>query len=397
MAIKLLMPKLGLNMVEGQLTEWLKKEGDQVKQGEAIYTVETDKVTSEVEAQQDGVLAKVLVNEGDTVPVRKVVGILAEEGEEVDLGALLIEEKETGSGGGTKPEKKEEAKPEARSSSHAGGEPVLASPLAKRLAAQNGIDLNEVRGSGPGGRINVEDVEQAIAGGKLEPEEGELTGRVVPMKGIRKVVSDRMSQAAKDMAMVTLHATLDVTSLVSFRNSEKEKGKRKEEIPGYNAILASLVAKALKEFPYLNARFTQEGIRLIDPVNIGVAVDTEDGLTVVVVPDTDKKKISDIQKDLTEMVERALAHKSKPEDLGNGTFTITNLGMYGVDGFTPIINPPQSGILGIGQFAKKRPEGGKENAFQAVFSLTFDHRVIDGAPAARFLQRLGEIIVNFSG
>ena len=395
MAIKLIMPKLGLNMVEGQVTQWVKHEGDDIKKGETIFIVETDKVTNEVEAPENGRLVKILVEEGGVVPVRQTVGILAAEGEQVDIEALLRDEK---------PAVEKQLQPQAKTASPANftqsaasSGQILASPLAKRLAADNKINLLDVKGSGPGGRINTEDVEKLIAqkgaGSALEA----LPGKLVPLAGMRKVIAERMTLSATSVPMVTLNSNLDITPLVSYRERLKNAGKDKQDIPGYNAIIAYLTAKTLQEFPYLNASFSDKGIRLIEAINIGVAVDTPEGLMVVVVKNAAGRDLAEINADLNTMIERALNHKSTPEDLSNGTFTITNLGMVGVDSFNPIINPPEAGILGIGKFSQadfSNPSDSDRKIF-AVFSLTFDHRVIDGAPAARFLQRLGELIFSF--
>jgi len=394
MAVKLLMPKLGLNMVEGQVTEWVKKEGDLVMKGDAIYIVETDKVTNEVEAPENGRLVKILVKEGEVVPVRQVVGILAGEGEEVDVNALLAETIPGPAAAivSNQPSAAEkESTPVAASSS--GGQ-LMASPLAKRLAAEKGIDLAKINGSGPGGRITTEDIEKAVASTGTSTTANELPGKLVPLAGVRKVVAERMSLSAKTIPMVTLNSELDVTFAVAYRDALKNAGKEKSEIPGYNAIFAYLSARALKEHPYLNATFTEKGIRLIDAVNIGVAVDTPEGLLVVVVRDADKKSVVEVNSELNSLAERAQNHKSAPADLGGSTFTITNLGMAGVDSFNPIINPPEAGILGIGRLNEKEivKDGKTQHGFTATFSLTFDHRVIDGAPAARFLQRLNELI-----
>jgi len=211
---------------------------------------------------------------------------------------------------------------------------------------------------------------------------------------MRKTISERMAQSSRSMAMVTLNSEVDVSPIVNYRYMMKSEWLDKSEIPSINAILVSLTGKALKEFPFLNASFTDKGIRLHESRNIGVAVDTSEGLMVIVLSDADKKSIIEIHKELSELVERALNHKSKPEDLQGSTFTITNLGMFGVDSFNPIINPPEAGILGVCRFVEKEilVEGKPKRKHISNFSLTFDHRVIDGAPAARFLQKLGEYI-----
>jgi pyruvate dehydrogenase E2 component (dihydrolipoamide acetyltransferase) len=397
MAIKLIMPKLGLNMVEGELTQWLKKEGDPVTKGEIIYMVETDKVANDVESPEDGILYKILVKAGEVVPVRKVVGVLVKEGENVNLRDFL--EQEPGKETTVKSEtnKKATEKPTQSPGFVSGSGQIFASPLVKRMAAESGIDLSLVKGSGPDGRIMSADIEKMIATNEQESEKSDLPGKMVPLVGMRKVVAERMSLSANTMAMVTLNSELNVTPLVDYREKLKKTEKIKSDIPGINAIIIALTAKALKEFPYLNASFTDQGIRLIGVVNIGLAVDTPEGLLVVVVREADKKTVVDIHNEVNLLVERALSHKNTPLDLSGSTFTLTNLGIYGIDSFTPIINPPEAGILGICRFTQKDilVEGEIERKIMANFSLTFDHRVIDGAPAARFLKRVGELIAEF--
>jgi pyruvate dehydrogenase E2 component (dihydrolipoamide acetyltransferase) len=206
-----------------------------------------------------------------------------------------------------------------------------------------------------------------------------------------------MAFSAATMAMVTLNSELDVTSLVVYRDVLKKASKDKKEIPSYNAILVFLTARVLKEFPYMNASFTNTGIKLINVINLGLAVDTSEGLMVVVVRNADRKSVDQIHKELYVLAERAQNQRSAPEDLKDSTFTITNLGIYGIDDFTPIINPPEAAILGVCRFVEKDVlfEGQNKRRTMANFSLTFDHRVIDGGPAARFLQRLGELIAKF--
>lgn len=391
MAVKLRMPKIGLNMEEGQINTWVAKEGQPVKKGDVLYVVETDKITNDVEAPQDGVLIKILVAEGQMVPVREIVGVLAEPGETVDLDFLLKKE------GENNPQEKTSAAPAAGfahqdvPNTKRTGE-ILASPLAKRLAAQNNINLANITPSGPGGRIQVEDVEKIISGKSAGRENGDLPGKLMPIKGMRKVIAEKMSLATREIPMVMLHSDLDVSAIVAYRESCKVKTPDSKDVPGYNAILVYLTAQKLKDFPYLNARLTTEGIMLMEDINMGVAVDTMEGLTVVVVKNADRKTIPQIHAELSELIQRAVGNKSTAEDLSNGTFTITNLGMYGVDGFTPIINPPEVGILGIGRFREEHDfnDGNAKKRILAQFSLTFDHRVIDGAPAARFLQDLGD-------
>ncbi len=395
MPVKLIMPKIGLNMVEGQITEWVVKEGESVKKGDVMYVIETDKVVNDVEAPQDGVLLKILVPAKKVVQVREVVGILTEENEVVDLESVMKEfyddrnPKEE-----TKLKTAEISKQSQKIASGGKTGEILASPLAKRLAAKNDIDLSGVKGSGPGGRIKMEDIEKMIKEKGSGKAESMLPGKTIPLAGVRKVVAERMAFSASTMAMVTLNSELDVTSLVAYREILKKASKDKKEIPGYNAMLIFITARVLKEFPYMNASFTNSGIKLIDVVNLGLAVDTSEGLMVVVVRKADQKSVRQIHRELNLLTERAQNQRSMPEDLEGSTFTITNLGMYGIDAFTPIINPPEAAILGVCSFVEKDVliEGRNKRRTIANFSLTFDHRVIDGVPAARFLQRLGELI-----
>jgi pyruvate dehydrogenase E2 component (dihydrolipoamide acetyltransferase) len=392
MPTEVVMPKLGLNMSEGLLVEWLVNEGDRVKRGDALFVVETDKVTTESQAQVDGVLGKILVKAGETVPVRTVVGLILMEGETLDSGAPLTPApEETPSETISTPATTAAAAPvPARTGK------VIASPLAKRIAAENGIDLAAVQGSGPDGRISQEDVERAIAERKAgdvsvqaaAPQAGQTS---VAMEGVRAVIAERMYKSVQSTAQVTLHSEVDASGLVAYREKLKaEPGVRADAVPGYNAILASVAAQALKQHPRMNARQAGNQIELLPDAHIGIAVDTEAGLMVVVVRDADKKTVDAIHQELNALTTRALNRKSQPDDLTGSTFTITNLGGLGIDGFTPILNAPEVGILGVGRIREQLViQDGRVTQMPVVtLSLTFDHRLIDGAPAARFLQEV---------
>jgi pyruvate dehydrogenase E2 component (dihydrolipoamide acetyltransferase) len=265
---------------------------------------------------------------------------------------------------------------------------VLASPVAKRLAREQGVDLSTVPGTGHGGRITQEDVERVIAAKQarvVEPAGVE----VIRVKGVRAVIAERMMQSVRNTARVTLHMDADAGSLVAYRSRLKAEDEASGgEARSYNAVLISLVARALREHPYMNATAVGHAIQLLDEVNVGLAVDTERGLLVVVVRSADKKSIANITEELSALSQRAQVGTSMPDDLTGGTFTVTNLGMFGVETFTPIINPPEMGILGIGRIMQKPVvRSGQVIVGQTIgLSLTFDHRWVDGAPAARFLQ-----------
>jgi pyruvate dehydrogenase E2 component (dihydrolipoamide acetyltransferase) len=272
---------------------------------------------------------------------------------------------------------------------------VLASPLAKRVAEQQGIDLSTVVGSGKGGRITREDVEQAVAERQRPAAMPEAAAQGVPIAGVRAVIAERMHLSVQQSAQVTLQTQVDATALVAYREHLKsELADSQHGVPTYNAILATLVAKALREHPYMNARQDGDEVVYLDHVNVGTAVDTERGLLVVVVPDADQKSDVAVEAELAGLIQRALDGNSLPDDLSGGTFTITNLGAFGVDHFTPILNPPEIGILGVGRIARVPifHEGQIVGRHMMGLSLTFDHRLVDGAPAARFLHRIGELI-----
>jgi pyruvate dehydrogenase E2 component (dihydrolipoamide acetyltransferase) len=432
------MPKLGLNMTEGLLVEWLKKEGDPVQHGETLFVVETDKVTADSEAQVSGTLAKILVAAGETVPVRTVVALITVNeagahqelpgvppssvplkepaaanplpvptvisGEPVlaspvakrmakELGIELASLKGSGPGGRITQEDVERALQTTQAAPPSGR--VLASPVAKRLAREHGISLETLQGSGPDGHITQVDVEKAIQARQELPTPSSPGLGSIPIEGVRAVVAKRMTQSVQTTAQVTLHTEVDATAMVEQRARWKAQAEAQGgSAPGYNAILAALVAQALRQHPRLNAMQVGETIQFREKVNIGLAVDTEAGLLVVVVKDADCKSALQIDAELKILTERAISKKSLPDDLEGSTFTITNLGMYGIDGFTPIINPPEMAILGVGRITEKLvvQQGKVAQRHILNLSLTFDHRLVDGGPAARFLQSICALI-----
>jgi pyruvate dehydrogenase E2 component (dihydrolipoamide acetyltransferase) len=276
----------------------------------------------------------------------------------------------------------------------AAAEAVKASPVARRLADQTGVDLAVVSGSGPSGRIMRQDVEGALAP-QPEPAPGVEVEAPSPgvqaLTGLRGIIAERLSASWRERPHVTLTTEADATNLVSARQQlTAELGQK----IAYDALLVALVARALGEQPHVNVRLTEQGIEQLPQPNIGVAVDTERGLLVPVVRDAAAKSLVEVQQALAELVERALAGRSLPDDLSGGTFTITNLGMFGIDAFTPIINPPESAILGVGRIVNKPVGLERQVALRDMMtlSLSFDHRLIDGAPAARFLQRVKQLV-----
>ena len=468
MVTEVILPKLGQTMEEGTIIEWLKEEGDEVKRGEVIFTTESDKATLEVEAPTKGYLRKILVPAGETVPVLTAVGLMTRTLDE-DLSGYEGQFQVPGSRSQVaeaampapaEPETVEPetlkpasgrtfASPRARKLAREKNVDISqvpgtgpkgriverdvvayleslskrtsivhpATPVARRLAGQAGVDLRTVEGTGPDGRILKEDVERAIE----QPQVPEATALAAPapetvqpetlkpetlkpevlkpITGVRAVVAQHMSDSHQATAPVTLTTEADATEFVSLR--ERLKASLADELGfnlGYNDLLIKLVARALREFPYMNARLEGDlatgAIRHLAHVNVALAVDAERGLLVPVVRDADRKGLVEIAHEVRRLVERARSGTALPDELTGSTFTITNLGVYEIDAFTPIINLPEAAILGVGRI-KARPAvvDGELRVRQTMWlSLTFDHRLVDGAPAARFLQRIKQLV-----
>jgi pyruvate dehydrogenase E2 component (dihydrolipoamide acetyltransferase) len=365
------MPRLSLTMKMGTVAQWFKKEGEAVQKGEPIVEVLSEKVTYDVEAPESGTLRKILVQEGTDVPVDETIGLIAAPNEQISdaeiAAGVVVKEVEEAA---VAPAPKEEIMEKA-------GERVLASPAAKRLAKEHGVDLTQVTGSGPEGRIVEEDVQKLIEETKTHPRVKEI----IPLSGIRKTTAERLALSARTAPHATVTMEVDMTNAVKLHE---------ETQASYTEMLVKAVAKALREQPIINATLEDEQIKVYEGVNVGVAVATEKGLIVPVIRDADKKSLNDIASTLKELVEKARQHKLAKEDVTGGTFTITNLGMYSVDVFIPIINPPETAILGVGRMAEKPVVVNGHVAIKPVMqlSLSFDHRIVDGAPAAQFLQKV---------
>jgi pyruvate dehydrogenase E2 component (dihydrolipoamide acetyltransferase) len=352
------MPKLGLTMTGGTIVAWHKGEGQAINKGELLFTLETDKAALDIEAPAGGNL-HILVPVGEHVPVLQPIAVIRDAN-------------------------KEPARP-------APAPVVKATPVARKMAAEAGLELAAISGTGPRGEITRQDVEGALASDLRPATEAQPTGEIQPLTGLRRFIAERLSAGWHERPQVTLTAEADATNLVSARQQIiAELGEKLS----YDDFFVMLVARALHEHPRLNARLTEAGIERLAHVNVGVAVDTERGLLVPVVLDAASLSLMQIHHRLQELTERALAGGSLPDDLSGGTFTITNLGMYDIDAFTPIINPPECAILGVGRIAG-RPVGFHGQVVlrdMLTLSLSFDHRLIDGGPAARFLQRVKQLV-----
>lgn len=368
MVIAIEMPRLSSTMEQGKIVNWFKKEGEEVEKGEVLFEVETDKANVEVEASNRGYLRKILVRPDVLVPVNTPIALMADSMEE-DVTVPV-----TGTQGEaqTAPEEKPlpaQAGPIPKATP---GERVKISPIALKLAKEHGIDPAILKGTGPGGRIVKEDVEQAIA---APYQDIELTK-------MRKVVAQRLSESKRVAPHFYIDMTVDATNINLLRTASPTD------------ILIKLVALVLKEFPAVNASFLEDRIRVYREVNIGVAVGIEEGLVVPVVRNADQKTISQICQEVKDLVNKARNKKLLPQEYSGGTFTITNLGMFGVENFHAIINYPESAILAVGSI-KPSPvvvDGRIEARPLMNLSLSVDHRVVDGVMAARFLGRVKEMI-----
>jgi pyruvate dehydrogenase E2 component (dihydrolipoamide acetyltransferase) len=393
------MPRLTWTMTEGVVGRWLRREGEQVTQGETICEVETEKTTDEVRAPVSGVLGRILVSEGVSARVEQPIAVLVQSGEQLTQAQLdeLLR-------GFAQPEAVE-AKPvevaravAAPAVGEAPAERLKVSPLAKKVAEEHGVDLATVKGTGPGGRITREDVlavVERLPTTRAAPAPTLLDGvkvvEVKPLAGMRKVIAERMSSSARTTARVTLTTKADVTEIVRLRASLVSELEKKVGVRiSYTDLLVKAVARALRRYPYVNSVLVGDSICVIEDVNIGVAVDVEEGLVVPVVHGVDAKSIVEVAKELRDLVEKAKKGSLSTEEVARGTFTITNLGMFDVDAFTPIIDSPQTAILGVGRIVDEPAvrDGQVVGRAMMTLSLSFDHRVIDGAPAARFLQEL---------
>jgi len=436
MAEEVFIPKLGQTVEEVTLINWLVEDGDKVSQSQELIEVETDKAIFTVEANAKGFIHIGPYKEGDVVPVLTVVAIIGKETDAFSVEApapavdsvptespipeaapvpgVPLEPSPTAAGNG----ERLFISPRAQKlASEKGVDPTQvtptgyegiriverdvisyltsipkATPVAQKMAAATGVDLRSVAGTGPGGKIVKDDITRAAQ--PTAAQQLEIIERI-PLKGVRGIIAERMGNSVHTTARVTLLMEVDATEFVAMR--ERLKVTVSEEwgfAPGYNDLLAMIVASALRRFQYMNARLAPDAIEILGHVNLGMAVDTDRGLLVPVILDADQKSLRQFGTEFRALVERARNNRSMPEDLTGGTFTITNLGMHDVDAFTPVINLPEAAILGVGRIAPKVVPYKGEIAIRQMWtlSLVFDHRLVDGAPAARFLQYIKQLI-----
>ena len=395
MAIDVVMPRLGWTMEEGTLVEWLKDPGDTVEAGDFLFTVESDKALNEIESMDAGTLhiPSNAPAAGDVVPVGAVIGYLLAEGEQ---GPQQVPAPPTpSSAGGAESSPASSTPPAAASASSptAGKSPAI-SPRARKLAKELGVSWEGLAGSGSTGRITEDDIRAAAASGSTPQVEGgqpasteAITGERTPMSPIRRAIAERLSASHRDGAPVTLTAELDATALVELREQAKPR-------PAFNDYLIRFVATALGRHSTLNTSLSGDDVVQRDGIHVGFAVDTDKGLLVPVIRDANGKSVQEIARESSGLSGRALRGELSGDEMTGGTFTLTNLGAAGIDAFTPIVNPPQCAVLGVGRIAQRPAvhDGQVVARWLCVVSLTFDHRIIDGGPAARFLATLRELV-----
>jgi len=365
---------------------WLVHEGDKVRKGQAIFEAESDKSTLEVEAPEDGIIGKLLAKPGNVIPSGETVALLIQSGEDYiypDAESTPSIPSQSTSNSILRLPRDQIARNPDR---------VAASPLARRLARINAINLDEIHGTGPRGRIIRADVLDAI---DVRARDGITPIRGIPnLSGVRGTIARRMLKSAHDTAPVTLTTEVDASKLVHLRNVLQTEYSEIQNDISYDLLIAIIASKALASHPELNASLSDNGIVRHEGIHIGVAIDTERGLLVPVLKNVNNRELIDLAKDLADKVERAREGTLTKEEMTGSTFTITNLGLFGVDAFTPIINLPECAVLGIGRI-REMPialDGVLEIGTSLTLSLTFDHRIVDGGPAARFLQAVSQKI-----
>lgn len=443
MAKEIIMPKFGFTQDDSTIVAWLKNEGDPVEKGEPIAECTTDKVNMEIEAPEDGILGGIRYQAGETVPVTEVIAYVLQEGESAPTGAAAKPAAEAA-------EPAAEAPAEPAPASGAG---PLVTPIARRVAEAEGVDLSAVTGSGAGGRITREDVEAAARSVKAAPADGktratpaarraaretgvDLAGvagsgprgrvqeadvlaaepapaaapaaalapvrlaptgepQVVPLEGMRKTIAERMQQSYQQAPHVNFTLDVDMTEAIAFREYANERVPEGEPRISMTALIVKAVAWSLRQHPVLNSYLRGSDVYVMPDVNVGMAVALDDGLIVPVIHQADRKGLFEIAREVVDLSRRARAGELRPEDVTDGTFTVSNLGMFGIDRFTAIINPPQTGILAVGRIAKRFvPGANDEPVARPLMTLTLvtDHRVVDGAQSAQFIATLRDAL-----
>jgi pyruvate dehydrogenase E2 component (dihydrolipoamide acetyltransferase) len=408
MPTNVIRPALGVAQQTGTLLKWLKAEGQSVAKGEPLMEIETDKATVEIEAPGSGILANVTAMPGDEIPVGNPIAIILAPGEKASIVTEGPTGEETEEGRVTTRSKQAVPKPplpqgEGRGEGLSGTERslrttqttpsrptrILASPAAKRIAREKGIDFTSLKGSGPEGSILAEDVLRAAPDGALQTDA--TTQQIQPLSPMRRIVGERMARSKQSAPHFYLSMEIDMSEVSKRRADWKGRGR---DAPSINDFILHACATALKDFPSVNASFTDQGIEVHREINLGMAVALEEGLVVPVIRNADRFSLMELASQSRELIDKAQKKKLFPLDYDGGTFTVSNLGMLGVDSFIAIINPPQCAILAVGQVAPRVVAADGMFAIKLMMTATLsaDHRVIDGAIGARFLKQIKEVL-----
>ena len=427
MANVVIMPRQGQSVESCIITTWQKKKGDRVEVGDILFSYETDKSAFDEPAQVAGTMLEVLAAEGDVIPCLDPVCIIGEEGEDI---SALLPKKEEAKAEAKAEEKKEEEAPKAEAAatvSEANGERIFISPRARHLALETGVDMTKVVSTGPHGRIIERDINKALDAGFVATTaavEDFLAGRLTvveeaapaeeakaaapvaaaddfraydeePMSNVRKVIAKSMHASLSEMAQLTLNSSFNASNLMAYRAKLKANGEAlglgKITI---NDMVLYAVSRILPNYPEINANLVDNKFRKFKHANVGMAVDTERGLLVPVIFGAETKTLAEISADAKVLAGKAREGKCSPDEMSGGSFTVSNLGSMGVESFTPVINPPQTAILGVCCTTNRLTADGKVYPAMGL-SLTFDHRAVDGAPAAKFLKELCTALENF--
>jgi pyruvate dehydrogenase E2 component (dihydrolipoamide acetyltransferase) len=446
MANKILMPKLSPTMEEGQISRWIKAEGDAIEANETIAEVDTDKATMEMTSLEPGTLLKIIVPAGDNAKLGQTIGIIGEKGE--DFSALLDEAASNGAGAKSDAEKAEpasekeesvakqggqelkkevsetagrsydEQRPEAKDSSNEqrttdngqASERMIVSPIAARMAAENGVDLRSIKGSGPSGRIIKRDIEAAmesqVPSPKSQAQAAPSFGQTAEIQGasayreentskMRQVIAQRLAQSIGPIPTFYLTVEIEMDNTLALRK-QINAALREEEKVSVNDIIVKVAAQALTRHPFVNASYQDKTIRFYEDADIGVAVAIDEGLITPVIRAANRKGIAEISREIKEMAGRAREKRLQPEEYTGATFSISNLGMFGIKEFTAIINPPEAAIIAVGAAAPSAVVREGEITTRSIMSVTMscDHRVIDGATGAKFLQTFKQMLEN---
>lgn len=402
MAIEIIMPKLGMAMKEGTVSVWRKQIGEIVQKGEPILEVSSEKIEIEVESPGDGVLLEIAVQEGVPVPVSTVLGFIGQPGEKVEglstaqqeAAATAIAPREETLNAPARP-----VDPSVTALPNSAKQ-IKASPVAKKMAEEKGLDLTAIIGTGPQGRITKEDVEKALEKMPLHNEQ-EIVKAALPsvplsesvhrtaVTGMRKVIATRMTDSLQQSAQLTMNLKADVTDLLALQSQAAAHVQKQYEMKlTITDFVARAVTLALQEEKQINSAWIDDEIHVFTSVHLGIAVALEKGLVVPVVRNADQLSLMELAKEIKDRGTRAKSAQLDPSEMSGSTFTITNLGAYGIEHFTPVLNPPEAGILGVGAIedAPVWKDDQWERRRLLPLSLTFDHRVLDGAPAAAYLQ-----------